>query len=120
MFRGRKTRFSSSTPAPSPPLNKAGFPGSNLNPNHPSGSGAVADMDPDNDKTVHGGDWYGKPTPSPSLHQRQQQQPPSSKLLTLPTILTLGRVAAVPLLIGSTFFFFFLILNKLTAMNIYL
>ncbi|XP_044509413.1 CDP-diacylglycerol--glycerol-3-phosphate 3-phosphatidyltransferase 1, chloroplastic-like isoform X1 [Mangifera indica] len=101
MFRGRKTRFSSSTPTPSPPLNKAGFPGSNLNPNHPSGSGAVADMDPDNDKTVHGGDWYGKPTPSPSLHQRQQQQPPSSKLLTLPTILTLGRVAAVPLLIGT-------------------
>ena len=37
--------------------------------------------------------------------QRKQSQPapasPSSKLLTLPTVLTLGRVAAVPLLIGS-------------------
>ena len=51
--------------------------------------------------------------------QRKQPQPPpvssSSKLLTLPTVLTLGRVAAVPLLIGSMsgfkcrnlFFFFF-------------
>ncbi|KAL6326384.1 hypothetical protein AAG906_008246 [Vitis piasezkii] len=37
--------------------------------------------------------------------QRKQPQPPpvssSSKLLTLPTVLTLGRVAAVPLLIGT-------------------
>jgi len=48
----------------------------------------------------------------------RQNQPPSvspsmqnhdSKLLTLPTILTLGRVAAVPLLVASThrFSFFF-------------
>lgn len=37
--------------------------------------------------------------------QPQQEQPEEpSKLLTLPTILTLGRVAAVPLLVASTFF----------------
>lgn len=45
-----------------------------------------------------------------SSSQRKQSQPPpassSSKLLTLPTILTLGRVAAVPLLVGSMSDFF--------------
>ncbi|KAG2730061.1 hypothetical protein I3843_01G270700 [Carya illinoinensis] len=62
-----------------------------------SGSGIVADMgaeskDP-NDLLQ---------SPSSMQNQRPQQQQ-SSKLLTLPTILTLGRVAAVPLLI-STFY----------------
>lgn len=35
--------------------------------------------------------------PSPEKHQQN-----SAKLLTLPTILTIGRVASVPLLVGST------------------
>ncbi|XP_044461473.1 CDP-diacylglycerol--glycerol-3-phosphate 3-phosphatidyltransferase 2 [Mangifera indica] len=100
MFSCRKTCFSSSAPTPSSSLNKAGFSGSNLNPSPPSGWGIVADMDPDNDKTANGGDWYDNSTPSTSMPQ-QQQQPQSSKVLTLPTILTLGRVAAVPLLIGT-------------------
>ncbi|GLT66880.1 hypothetical protein SLA2020_392230 [Shorea laevis] len=60
-------------------IDKGGFPGSR--------SGLVADMDSDN-----------KPSP-----QIQQQNQISSKFLTLPTILTLGRVAAVPILI-STFY----------------
>ncbi|GKV28563.1 hypothetical protein SLEP1_g37593 [Rubroshorea leprosula] len=58
-------------------IDKGGFPGSR--------SGLVADMDSDN-----------KPSP-----QIQQQKQTSSKFLTLPTILTLGRVAAVPILIGT-------------------
>ncbi|GLT88929.1 hypothetical protein SLE2022_069360 [Rubroshorea leprosula] len=58
---------------------KGGFP--------VSGSGLVADMDSDN-----------KPSPP-----QQQQKQSSSKFLTLPTILTLGRVAAVPVLI-TTFY----------------
>lgn len=37
----------------------------------------------------------------PSVQDSQLQ----SKLLTLPTILTLGRVAAVPLLVASMFIF---------------
>lgn len=43
-----------------------------------------------------------RPPPSPPP---QHCQP--SKFLTLPTILTLGRVAAVPLLVSSTFVFVF-------------
>lgn len=79
--------------------NKAEVTGSD--PESPSdpGSGLVADMDhQDNAKAVNGG-WYCDQTPSPSIQQHQ----PSNKILTLPTILTLGRVAAVPLLICSTF-----------------
>lgn len=34
----------------------------------------------------------------------------TSKLMTLPTILTLGRVVAVPFLVGSRLSFFFLII----------
>ncbi|KAJ0101063.1 hypothetical protein Patl1_06206 [Pistacia atlantica] len=100
MIRGRKTCFSSTPTPSSSPFNKAGFSGSNLNPIRPSGSDIVTDMDPDNEKTVNGGDWHGNTTPSPSM-PHQQQPPLSSKVLTLPTILTLGRVAAVPLLIGT-------------------
>ncbi|XWS66098.1 hypothetical protein CRYUN_Cryun05aG0171300 [Craigia yunnanensis] len=76
--------FSSSSSA----NDKGGFNGSG------SGSdGIIADMDSDS-KT------------SPLMQQQQEHQPKlsssnnySSKMLTLPTVLTLGRVAAVPLLI---------------------
>lgn len=40
----------------------------------------------------------------PPQPEPEQEQPQSSKLLTLPTILTLGRVAAVPLLVSSKCF----------------
>ncbi|XP_015877118.2 CDP-diacylglycerol--glycerol-3-phosphate 3-phosphatidyltransferase 2 [Ziziphus jujuba] len=70
-----------------------------------TGGGFVADMGSES----KGQDWYGNglcqnhnQTISPLQHHHHQQQN-SSKLLTLPTILTLGRVAAVPLLI-STFY----------------
>ena len=61
-----------------------------------SGSGGIiADMDSDSNT-------------SPLMQQQQEHQPKlsssnnySSKILTLPTVLTLGRVAAVPLLIIS-------------------
>ncbi|KAG8380444.1 hypothetical protein BUALT_Bualt06G0015900 [Buddleja alternifolia] len=36
-----------------------------------------------------------------SPRQNHPEKPPPSKLLTLPTILTIGRVAAVPLLVGT-------------------
>ncbi|KAK2405699.1 CDP-diacylglycerol--glycerol-3-phosphate 3-phosphatidyltransferase [Trifolium repens] len=39
--------------------------------------------------------------PSPPQSQPEQPEPEPSKLLTLPTILTLGRVAAVPLLVAT-------------------
>ncbi|OAY45949.1 CDP-diacylglycerol--glycerol-3-phosphate 3-phosphatidyltransferase 2 [Manihot esculenta] len=55
-------------------------------------------------------DWYENNNlssrnqpPSPSLQNHHKQQDSYNKLLTLPTVLTLGRVAAVPLLI-STFY----------------
>ena len=74
----------------------------------PGSGGVVADMGSAN----KGQDWYGNgvfqshnQSHSPMQHHQQQQQHDSSKLLTLPTILTLGRVAAVPLLIGSMFRF---------------
>lgn len=70
-----------------------------------TGGGFVADMGSES----KGQDWYGNglcqnhnQTISPLQHHHHQQQN-SSKLLTLPTILTLGRVAAVPLLISSMF-----------------
>lgn len=52
----------------------------------------------DNDKAINGG-WYCDQTPSASPSPSMQQHQLSNKFLTLPTILTLGRVAAVPLLI---------------------
>lgn len=41
---------------------------------------------------------HSAPLPSPTQL--------SSKVITLPTVLTLGRVAAVPILVASTFAFF--------------
>ncbi|KAL0002948.1 hypothetical protein SO802_016729 [Lithocarpus litseifolius] len=55
-----------------------------------SGSGLAVDMGAENKDNN-------------DLLQQQQQQHHTSKFLTLPTVLTLGRVAAVPLLI-STFY----------------
>lgn len=47
-------------------------------------------------------EYRGGESPQPS----EQQQ--SSKFLTLPSVLTIGRVAAVPLLVSSMLFVFFL------------
>ncbi|KAJ7971713.1 CDP-diacylglycerol--glycerol-3-phosphate 3-phosphatidyltransferase [Quillaja saponaria] len=74
---------------------KSGFSGSGSS----SRLGLVADMGSEgkehecfeNDVLRH------KQSSSPLIQNQQQ----SSKLLTLPTILTLGRVAAVPLLVGT-------------------
>lgn len=63
-----------------------------------SGSGLVTDMGSESKKDQH--DLVQSPL-SMQNQQKRQQRPP--KLLTLPTILTLGRVAAVPLLV-STFY----------------
>jgi CDP-diacylglycerol--glycerol-3-phosphate 3-phosphatidyltransferase len=65
------------------------------------GSGFVSDMGAEN-KIDGDVDWHKNdrqnqpPSVSPSMQNHD------SKLLTLPTILTLGRVAAVPLLVAST------------------
>ncbi|EOY18460.1 CDP-diacylglycerol--glycerol-3-phosphate 3-phosphatidyltransferase isoform 3 [Theobroma cacao] len=81
-------RFASPTCFSSSAKNKGAFNGSGS-----ASGGILADMDSDS-KT------------SPLMQQQQDHQPKlsssnnsSSKILTLPTILTLGRVAAVPLLI---------------------
>lgn len=66
-----------------------------------SGSGLVTDMGSESKKDQH--DLVQSPL-SMQNQQKRQQRPP--KLLTLPTILTLGRVAAVPLLVSSMCIFF--------------
>ncbi|KAL6123801.1 hypothetical protein ACLB2K_076318 [Fragaria x ananassa] len=65
-------------------------------------SGLMADMGSENHK---GHEWFDSKLYPDHHHDRSPPPPPhqSTKLLTLPTILTLGRVAAVPLLI-STFY----------------
>ena len=57
----------------------------------------MADMGSENHK---GHEWFDS-----KLYPDHNPPHQSTKLLTLPTILTLGRVAAVPLLISSTFRF---------------
>lgn len=72
-----------------------------------SGGGVVADNINNNMGSEDKDDWshnhYHRLQPSlqsqQSHSQQQLQHQQSSKLLTLPTILTLGRVAAVPLLV---------------------
>ncbi|MBA0814634.1 hypothetical protein Gohar_020450 [Gossypium harknessii] len=66
-----------------------------INGSGPGSDRILADMDPDS-------------KPSPLIEPQPQMRDPnfpsdssSSKILTLPTVLTLGRVAAVPLLIFS-------------------
>ncbi|WCJ19430.1 CDP-diacylglycerol--glycerol-3-phosphate 3-phosphatidyltransferase 2 [Euphorbia peplus] len=83
-----------------------GFSGSDSS---SSGSGLVVDImgsedDNNNNKVQQNGEWHRKPPPSSKKQQQRKQGEDSvTKLLTLPTILTLGRVFAVPLLI-STFY----------------
>ncbi|XP_065871704.1 CDP-diacylglycerol--glycerol-3-phosphate 3-phosphatidyltransferase 2 [Euphorbia lathyris] len=98
---------SSSSPSSSPSSEgqqTGGFSGSDSS---SSGSGLVVDMG--SEDKVQNVDWYQNnndvvdhhhKTPPPKHHKQQDSV---SKLLTLPTILTLGRVFAVPLLI-STFY----------------
>ncbi|KAL5800146.1 hypothetical protein ACOSQ4_033030 [Xanthoceras sorbifolium] len=102
-FRARNNRFSSSSSSNNTPASssedRVGLSGSDPDHDPSSGPVIVDDMiseDNTNSKAVND-DWY--PAQPPSMQQQQS----SSKLLTLPTILTLGRVAAVPLLI-STFY----------------
>lgn len=72
------------------------------------GRESATDMDNSKD-----GQWLGNNNRSPppltshNNHRLKPSAPPpsqhqSAKLLTLPTILTFGRVAAVPLIVGST------------------
>ncbi|CAH9077255.1 unnamed protein product [Cuscuta europaea] len=65
-------------------------------------SAAHMGSDPDN----KGDEWLDASSPPPTNQRCQKpstRPPPAAKLLTLPTILTIGRVAAVPLLV-STFY----------------
>ncbi|KAB2598150.1 CDP-diacylglycerol--glycerol-3-phosphate 3-phosphatidyltransferase 2-like [Pyrus ussuriensis x Pyrus communis] len=89
----------------------SGGSGSESGPGGGGGGALMADMGSANHK---GADWYDSPLYpnqdellSPLQHQQQKQQQlqsqSSSKFLTLPTILTLGRVASVPVLV-STFY----------------
>ncbi|CAN1257864.1 CDP-diacylglycerol--glycerol-3-phosphate 3-phosphatidyltransferase 1, chloroplastic [Linum perenne] len=86
--RGNSCGSSSSAPKAS------GFSGSD--PSASSGVIAEEDMGSDN-KVVDGVNGFVQPSSSPD-HPKQHY---STKILTLPTILTLGRVAAVPLLIAT-------------------
>ncbi|KAI8029535.1 hypothetical protein LOK49_LG01G00600 [Camellia lanceoleosa] len=69
-------------------------------------SGVVREMGSEN----KGDHWPPEETPTMAVHNhhRRSQSPPppeqhpqSAKLLTLPTVLTIGRVAAIPLLVGT-------------------
>lgn len=86
------------------------------------GSGILADMGSENnnnkDEQWLDNDCSPDSALPPHNHRQDHRkktavappQPPhhqSTKLLTLPTILTIGRVAAVPLLVCSTFWFLF-------------
>lgn len=73
---------------------------------------------------VHDIDWYQsnesvdhlkKPSPPSNKHRKQQDS--VSKLLTLPTILTIGRVIAVPLLISSANFFYYALFSYDSFVN---
>ncbi|XP_062092802.1 CDP-diacylglycerol--glycerol-3-phosphate 3-phosphatidyltransferase 1, chloroplastic-like [Humulus lupulus] len=77
---------------------KQGFSGSS---SFESGSEVLYSEMGSEDKDHHRQDWSAGE--SNGKQSQQQQQRLSNKFLTLPTILTLGRVAAVPLLI-STFY----------------
>lgn len=95
-FSTRNNRSSSS------PLSFSTSPSNKL---RISGSDPVTD--PSSGPMVHSEDnnnTFKQPF-SPPPHPPSMQQQSSSKFLTLPTVLTLGRVAAVPLLIASAFFF---------------
>lgn len=75
-----------------------------------SGSGLAVDMgaeDKDNNDLLQ-----------QQQQQQQQQHHHTSKLLTLPTVLTLGRVAAVPLLISSMCIFLLFCCGKVFAFEI--
>ncbi|KDP46136.1 hypothetical protein JCGZ_06647 [Jatropha curcas] len=108
-FGGQKrfsfSRNSSSSSSSSNAQKQGEFSGSDSS---SSGSGLVADMG--SDDKVEDVDWYQNhhlngpnKQPPPSSQNHHKQEDSRSKLLTLPTILTLGRVAAVPLLV-STFY----------------
>ncbi|CAJ1977773.1 unnamed protein product [Sphenostylis stenocarpa] len=58
-------------------------------PQHPRRAGLVTDL------------GSSVPSPQPQPQPQSQPEPEPSKLLTLPTVLTLGRVAAVPLLVAT-------------------
>ncbi|XP_050209478.1 CDP-diacylglycerol--glycerol-3-phosphate 3-phosphatidyltransferase 2-like [Mercurialis annua] len=100
-FRGHN-RFSSNSSSSSSFSSSDKLSGSD---SPSSGSGLVADMGSEN--KIHDADWYqsnDNDKNNNNSHLNGQKCPPhkqdsSSKFLTLPTILTLGRVAAVPLLI---------------------
>uniref|UniRef100_A0A5B7AG20 CDP-diacylglycerol--glycerol-3-phosphate 1-phosphatidyltransferase n=1 Tax=Davidia involucrata TaxID=16924 RepID=A0A5B7AG20_DAVIN len=62
-----------------------------------SGDGQATDMGPESKHRNHYHNNQQSPPPPPPPPQHQQ----SAKLLTLPTILTIARVAAVPLLVGT-------------------
>lgn len=74
-------------------------PGSSEEKETGSGSGSGSGWD-DMGAENKGNDWHENVR---DLSNQQRRESQSSKLLTLPTILTLGRVAAVPLLIICAF-----------------
>ena len=76
-----------------------------------AGSEFVADMG--SESKDHNNVWFQNDfhnqTPSPLMHQHEPQH---SKLLTLPTILTLARVVAVPIFVCSMFHNFLFFVNR--------
>ncbi|KAK2633826.1 hypothetical protein Ddye_028618 [Dipteronia dyeriana] len=80
-----------------------GFSGSDPDHDPSPGPVIVDDMKSEENNKVVKDDWYyDQPPPRPpTTLPSMQHHHSSAKLLTLPTILTLGRVAAVPLLIGT-------------------
>ncbi|KAK0592506.1 hypothetical protein LWI29_020464 [Acer saccharum] len=109
--RPRNNRFSSfssfsssSSSTTTSSEDNVGFSGSDPDHDPSPGPVIVDDMKSEDNNKVVKDDWYYNqppPTKTTTTLPSMQQQQSSAKLLTLPTILTLGRVAAVPLLIGT-------------------
>lgn len=59
------------------------------------------------DKLITGNDRVMSTLSSENHRNVKSKQNPADRLLTLPTILTIGRVAAIPVLVSSTLFFSF-------------
>ncbi|XP_010534442.1 PREDICTED: CDP-diacylglycerol--glycerol-3-phosphate 3-phosphatidyltransferase 2-like [Tarenaya hassleriana] len=110
---GFPIRGSRHRPLCSPSSSSSSSSSERSGPSSSSGSGLVADMGQDDAVTADqngfrhghlrgcgngGDDSLLRQSHSPS---HQPPTPSSSKLLTLPTVLTLGRVAAVPLLVAT-------------------
>ncbi|XP_059628228.1 CDP-diacylglycerol--glycerol-3-phosphate 3-phosphatidyltransferase 2 isoform X2 [Cornus florida] len=92
-FRGQKIFYSSED-------NKGVVEGGSSGLATDMGTESKDDYCYDSDRSPPSHNHHHPPPPPQQQHKKEQHQQ-STKLLTLPTILTIGRVATVPLLVGT-------------------